>query len=483
MLIRDLERKTGLERATIRFYEKEGFLDPQRKENGYREYSQEDCDTLLKIKLLRQLGMSLDTIRALQQGTGDFSAALTDQIRALGHQIQTASRAKDICEEMRDSGVKYETLDAAHYLELLSRPYSRSVPALQTKAVPEFHMKREVHPVRRFAARYLDYNLLALTVQFILYVVIRVRPAFGFLNTLVDFGCWFLMIPVGAFLLHKFGTTPGKWAMGIRMESCNGGYLSMEDAMDREWWLLRQGLGLGIPGWQTWRLWKSYKAYLEDEKLEWDENSEIIFHKWGFKRKAAAAGLCAVWIGLILFTVSDGLKPKYRGDLTVAHFAENYNDFLETYYENSSDQRKMLKDGTWEEDPYGTYTLYIGGEPDVPNADFTYSTENGYIRSISYENGYKDAFMVAPVPSQCKNAVMTLLLSQKGSSYWDLVEFEELMDEQSDQASGSVQFENIEINWISEAENCEFLQGCYYRIDEEAESRVEIFVEIIIHET
>ena len=36
MKIQELERRTGLERASFRFYEKEGLLTPQRLENGYR---------------------------------------------------------------------------------------------------------------------------------------------------------------------------------------------------------------------------------------------------------------------------------------------------------------------------------------------------------------------------------------------------------------------------------------------------------------
>ena len=52
--IQELERRTGLERASIRFYEKEGLLNPQRLENGYREYSVEDSELLKKIKLLRR---------------------------------------------------------------------------------------------------------------------------------------------------------------------------------------------------------------------------------------------------------------------------------------------------------------------------------------------------------------------------------------------------------------------------------------------
>jgi len=34
MKIQELERMTGLERPSIRFYEKEGLLNPKRLENG-----------------------------------------------------------------------------------------------------------------------------------------------------------------------------------------------------------------------------------------------------------------------------------------------------------------------------------------------------------------------------------------------------------------------------------------------------------------
>ena len=76
MRIQDVEMLSGLDRATIRFYEKEGFIDPVREENGYRSYSDDDLQLLLKIKLLRKLDVSLQKIKALQQGSEDFSAVL-----------------------------------------------------------------------------------------------------------------------------------------------------------------------------------------------------------------------------------------------------------------------------------------------------------------------------------------------------------------------------------------------------------------------
>ena len=69
MTIKELEQRTGMARANIRFYEGEGLLAPKRLENGYRDYSEEDARTLEKIKLLRQLQLDIDTIRRVQAGT------------------------------------------------------------------------------------------------------------------------------------------------------------------------------------------------------------------------------------------------------------------------------------------------------------------------------------------------------------------------------------------------------------------------------
>ena len=63
MTIAELERRSGLTRANIRFYEAEGLLRPARRENGYRDYSEEDLALLLRVRLLRELGLPLAEIR------------------------------------------------------------------------------------------------------------------------------------------------------------------------------------------------------------------------------------------------------------------------------------------------------------------------------------------------------------------------------------------------------------------------------------
>ncbi|MFN0293524.1 MerR family transcriptional regulator [Pedobacter helvus] len=59
MLIGELVAKTGLSRDTVRFYEKQGLIAvgrKQRRENNYKEYSDEVLERLLTIKRLKNFG-------------------------------------------------------------------------------------------------------------------------------------------------------------------------------------------------------------------------------------------------------------------------------------------------------------------------------------------------------------------------------------------------------------------------------------------
>ena len=76
MTIIEVESRTGMTRANIRFYEAEGLLSPARGANGYRDYSQEDIEILRRIKLLRTLRMPLEEIKELHRGEKELSAAL-----------------------------------------------------------------------------------------------------------------------------------------------------------------------------------------------------------------------------------------------------------------------------------------------------------------------------------------------------------------------------------------------------------------------
>ncbi|MEO8520192.1 MAG: heavy metal-responsive transcriptional regulator [Acidobacteriota bacterium] len=68
MRIGEVAAEAGVNRQTLRFYEREGLLpDPTRRENGYREYPQDTVALVRFIKRAQDLGFSLDEAKALSE--------------------------------------------------------------------------------------------------------------------------------------------------------------------------------------------------------------------------------------------------------------------------------------------------------------------------------------------------------------------------------------------------------------------------------
>lgn len=80
---KDLEKEFGINRKTLFFYEEEGLLHPERKENGYRVYQEKDCENLKEILLLRKLDVSLADIKAYLRNEMSWQQLLEKQSDAL----------------------------------------------------------------------------------------------------------------------------------------------------------------------------------------------------------------------------------------------------------------------------------------------------------------------------------------------------------------------------------------------------------------
>lgn len=83
MKIGALATKTGLSIQTIRYYEKENILhEPSRNDANYRLYDDEAVRQLVFVKHCRNLGLTLDEIRALirYKETPDEGCALVNRI-------------------------------------------------------------------------------------------------------------------------------------------------------------------------------------------------------------------------------------------------------------------------------------------------------------------------------------------------------------------------------------------------------------------
>ena len=111
MKINDVEKQLNIPKATIRFYEKEGLLNPKRNENSYREYDQEDIELLKKIIVLRKIGIPVEDIKLLLNNDLSLQNALTKNIHSLHEQIKEIEGALKVCEFMQSKDENINSLD------------------------------------------------------------------------------------------------------------------------------------------------------------------------------------------------------------------------------------------------------------------------------------------------------------------------------------------------------------------------------------
>lgn len=452
MRILDVEKKTGLDRATIRFYENEGLAVPVRQENGYRSYSDADVELLLKIKLLRQVGLSIDKIRNLQQGSVSFSSVLAQQIELINKQMQDEMNAKQICLMMQQEHVQFQTLDATRYLNLMTEK-----TACVKKDFQE-NVPKEWHPWRRYFARQIDRAVITAFLSFLFVVLLRIRPFSGDALRVLNYFSYLLAIPILAALQHHFGTTPGKWAMGIRLEHVNGGNLSFKDAIQREFSVFCLGEGLHIPFISIWRLYKSFKNDADEGGNPWNKDTEIIYTDWT-KIKKATLGLLAISsLALSWSSSSDAILPKYRGnDITLPEFVRNYQDYEKTL--SREGQYTLSEDGLWNKFSQSAQNVVIiDGDLEHIRANFTYEFNNdGYIKSLNYKDQWEDRNFFTPIPAYCATALYAILGSRPACTQKDLIMAEELIVSETSESitnaskqgqfSGQFQVRDVRVSW------------------------------------
>ena len=102
MKINQVEQLVGITKKNIRFYEEQGLLSPGRnRENGYRDYSDEDVRKLEQIKLLRKLGLPLEEIRMMQAGKSTVADSMKRHLVTLEREEQNVKHSIKLCEMLK----------------------------------------------------------------------------------------------------------------------------------------------------------------------------------------------------------------------------------------------------------------------------------------------------------------------------------------------------------------------------------------------
>ena len=102
MKINQVEQLVGITKKNIRFYEEQSLLSPGRnRENGYRDYTEEDVKKLEQIKLFRKLGLPLEEIRLMQTGQSTVADSMKRHLVTLERERQNVSHSIKLCEMMK----------------------------------------------------------------------------------------------------------------------------------------------------------------------------------------------------------------------------------------------------------------------------------------------------------------------------------------------------------------------------------------------
>ena len=301
MTSKEMEARSGVPRANIRYYEAEGLLAPARSGNGYRDYSEEDLRTLEKIKLLRRLGVTIEALRALRDGRAELSAVLDRRLAEVGGEQAALGRVERVCGDLRRTGATFTGLDPGRYLADLDAP---ALPGeggpwwekASASALPETDRLPTVCSAsRRLFARMFDeflaWMLLVAGLCLLGYNPTRAALAISFAGVV-------LLGVLEPLSLHLWGTTPGKALLGMRLAGMDGKNLPYSEGVTRYLMMLWMGLGFYIPILSlvmilrsAWRCWK-------EEPQPWDDG--VAYTAKPFRLRYAASLILTVLLVLIV---------------------------------------------------------------------------------------------------------------------------------------------------------------------------------------
>ncbi|MFC7493543.1 MULTISPECIES: MerR family transcriptional regulator [unclassified Nocardioides] len=104
MKIGDLAERTGVPTRMIRYYESQGLLTPERGDNGYRLYSDDDVARVRRIRNHVAAGLPTRLIRVVfemekptwtQACSRDFADMLTEEVASLDERIACLSASRE----------------------------------------------------------------------------------------------------------------------------------------------------------------------------------------------------------------------------------------------------------------------------------------------------------------------------------------------------------------------------------------------------
>lgn len=127
MHISELARACGVNKETVRYYERKGLIkEPPRNESGYRVYSEETADRIRFIKRMQELDFTLKEIYLLlgvvdQDGERckDMYVFTVQKIKEIEQKVQDLLRIQQLLEELKEKCPDEKAMYACPIIETL----------------------------------------------------------------------------------------------------------------------------------------------------------------------------------------------------------------------------------------------------------------------------------------------------------------------------------------------------------------------------
>ncbi|RDU24603.1 MerR family transcriptional regulator [Anaerosacchariphilus polymeriproducens] len=142
MKIKQVEELVGITSKNIRFYEAQGLLTPDRAENGYREYRQNNIDTLKQIKLLRKFGVPVEEIKSVFNKSQSLDDCLEEHLVVLKKERENFLKMQKLVEAILKKSTTIETLETDKWLEEVEKLEKEGIDFVNLSKI-DIHMKKK----------------------------------------------------------------------------------------------------------------------------------------------------------------------------------------------------------------------------------------------------------------------------------------------------------------------------------------------------
>ena len=143
MKIKQVEELVGITSKNIRFYESQGLLTPERDDNGYREYHQDNIEVLKKIKLLRKIGISVEDIKSVLNDNVTLENCLEKYLDVLEKQKSNLTNMYNLTEEIINQKCELNNLKTDEWLEKMENMEKEGIDFVNISKI-DIHMKKKM---------------------------------------------------------------------------------------------------------------------------------------------------------------------------------------------------------------------------------------------------------------------------------------------------------------------------------------------------